>query len=126
VWTKRRTAGGLRPEATVLVHGAGSGISTFAIQFARASGARVAVTAGSEEKWRACRDLGAHITINYRTEDFTERMRAEGGADLILDSMGGAYLAGYLRSLNAGGRITTNPLMSGRLSARELGRMLAV
>ena len=91
VWSNLVMVGGLRSEETVLVHGGGSGIGTFAIQFACALGARVAVTAGSEEKLRSCRDLGAHITINYRTEDFTERMRAEGGADLILDIMGGAY-----------------------------------
>lgn len=125
VWSNLVMVGGLRSGETVLVHGGGSGIGTFAIQFARALGARVAVTAGSEEKLRACRDLGAHITINYRTEDFTERMRAEGGADLILDIMGGAYLDGNLRSLNTGGRITTIALMGGRRAELDLGRMLA-
>lgn len=125
VWSNLVMVGGLRSEETVLVHGGGSGIGTFAIQFACALGARVAVTAGSEEKLRACRDLGAHITINYRTEDFTERMRAEGGADLILDIMGGAYLDGNLRSLNTGGRITTIALMGGRRAELDLGRMLA-
>src|SRR5699024_8272001 len=125
VWSNLVMVGGLRSEETVLVHGGGSGIGTFAIQFACALGARVAVTAGSEEKLRSCRDLGAHITINYRTEDFTERMRAEGGADLILDIMGGAYLDGNLRSLNTGGRITTIALMGGRRAELDLGRMLA-
>ena len=125
VWSNLVMVGGLRSGESVLVHGGGSGIGTFAIQFARALGARVAVTAGSDEKLRACRDLGAHITINYRTEDFTERMRAEGGADLILDIMGGAYLDGNLRSLNTGGRITTIALMGGRRAELDLGRMLA-
>src|SRR5699024_2044406 len=89
-WSNRVMVGGLRSEETVRVRGGGSGIGTFAIQFACALGARVAVTAGSEEKLRSSRDLGAHITINYRTEDFPERMRAEGAADLILDILGGA------------------------------------
>lgn len=125
VWSNLVMVGGLRADETVLVHGGGSGIGTFAIQFARALGARVAVTAGSDDKLRACRDLGAHVTINYRTEDFTERMRAEGGADLVLDIMGGAYLDGNLRSLNTGGRITVIALMGGRRAELDLGRMLA-
>lgn len=125
VWSNLVMVGGLRADETVLVHGGGSGIGTFAIQFAHALGARVAVTAGSDDKLRSCRDLGAHITINYRTEDFTERMRAEGGADLVLDIMGGAYLDGNLRSLNTGGRITVIALMGGRSAELDLGRMLA-
>ncbi|WAE73644.1 NAD(P)H-quinone oxidoreductase [Streptomonospora nanhaiensis] len=125
VWSNLVMVGGLREGETVLVHGGGSGIGTFAIQFARALGARVAVTAGSEEKLARCRELGAEITVNYRTEDFAERMREEGGADLILDIMGGSYLDANLRSLATNGRITMIALMGGRRAEADLGRMLA-
>ncbi|MGW5880013.1 NAD(P)H-quinone oxidoreductase [Nocardiopsis terrae] len=125
VWSNLVMVGGLRAGQTVLVHGGGSGIGTFAVQFARALGARVAVTAGSAEKLERCRELGAEITVNYRTEDFTERLRAEGGADLILDIMGGSYLDANLRSLKANGRLVIIGLMGGRRSEIDLGRMLA-
>ena len=124
VWSNLVMVGGLKTRETVLVHGGGSGIGTFAIQFARALGARVAVTAGSQEKLERCRELGAEITIDYRTEDFTERLRAEGGADLILDIMGGSYLDANLRSLATDGRLVIIGLMGGRSSEIDLGRML--
>ncbi|MBR8742247.1 NAD(P)H-quinone oxidoreductase [Nocardiopsis sp. MG754419] len=125
VWSNLVSAGRLRAGETFLVHGGGSGIGTFAIQFARALGARVAVTAGSDEKLERCRELGAEITVNYRTEDFTERLRAEGGADLVLDIMGGAYLDANLRCLRTDGRLVIIGLMGGRRSEIDLGRMLA-
>lgn len=125
VWSNLVMVGGLRAGQTVLLHGGGSGIGTFAIQFARALGARVAVTAGSDAKLERCRELGAEITVNYRTEDFTERLRAEGGADLILDIMGGSYLDANLRSLATNGRLVIIGLMGGRKTEIDLGRMLA-
>ncbi|WP_304452500.1 NAD(P)H-quinone oxidoreductase [Nocardiopsis sp. YSL2] len=125
VWSNLVMVGGLREGETLLVHGGGSGIGTFAVQFARALGARVAVTAGSDAKLERCRELGADITINYRTEDFTERVRAEGGADLILDIMGGSYLDANLRSLSTNGRLVIIGLMGGRRAEADLGRMLA-
>lgn len=125
VWSNLVMVGRLKAGETVLLHGGGSGIGTFAIQFARALGARVAVTAGSDEKLERCRELGAEITINYRTEDFTERMRAEGGADVVLDIMGGSYLDANLRSLATNGRLVIIGLMGGRRSEIDLGRMLA-
>ncbi|MFE1169966.1 NAD(P)H-quinone oxidoreductase [Nocardiopsis sp. NPDC058789] len=124
VWSNLVMVGGLRAGQTVLVHGGGSGVGTFAVQFAKALGARVAVTAGSEEKLARCRDLGAEITVNYRTQDFTEVLRAEGGADLILDIMGGSYLEGNLRSLATNGRLVIIGLMGGGAAEIDLGRML--
>ena len=125
VWSNLVMVGGLRSGETVLLHGGGSGIGTFAVQFARALGARVAVTAGSREKLERCRELGAQITIDYRTEDFAERMREAGGADLILDIMGGSYLDANLRSLSTDGRLVIIGLMGGRRAEADLGRMLA-
>ncbi|MET9784071.1 NAD(P)H-quinone oxidoreductase [Nocardiopsis alba] len=124
VWSNLVMAGRLRAGETILIHGGGSGIGTFAIQFARALGARVAVTAGSAEKLERCRELGAEITIDYRNESFSERMRAEGGADLVLDIMGGSYLGANLRSLTTGGRLVIIGLMGGRTAELDLGRML--
>ena len=125
VWSNLVMVGGLKAGETVLIHGGGSGIGTFAIQFARALGARVAVTAGSGRKLERCRELGAEIAVDYHTEDFTERLRAEGGADLVLDIMGGSYLDSNLRSLATDGRLVIIGLMGGRRSEIDLGRMLA-
>ncbi|MFV2197942.1 NAD(P)H-quinone oxidoreductase [Nocardiopsis sp. LOL_012] len=124
VWSNLVPEARLKSGETLLVHGGSSGIGTFAIQFARELGARVAVTAGSDEKLDFCRDLGAETAINYRTEDFTERMRSLGGADVVLDLMGGSYLDANLRSLKTGGRLVVIALMGGRSAELDLGRML--
>ncbi|MFW6642164.1 NAD(P)H-quinone oxidoreductase [Nocardiopsis algeriensis] len=124
VWSNLVMTGRLTEGETVLVHGGGSGIGTFAIQFARALGAHVAVTAGSDAKLERCRELGAQTTVNYRTEDFAERMREIGGADVVLDIMGGSYLDANLRSLKVGGRLVVIGLMGGRKAEADLGRML--
>jgi putative PIG3 family NAD(P)H quinone oxidoreductase len=108
VWSNVFMLAGLRAGETLLVHGGSSGIGTTAIQLARAHGALVATTAGTDEKLAACERLGAEILINYRTEDFVERL-LEGtdgrGADVILDAIGGAYLDRNLNALAPRGRL---------------------
>jgi putative PIG3 family NAD(P)H quinone oxidoreductase len=108
VWSNVFMLASLRAGETFLVHGGSSGIGTTAIQLARAHGALVATTAGSAEKLAACDHLGAEILINYRTEDFVERIleATDGrGADVILDSIGGAYLGRNLTALAPHGRL---------------------
>jgi putative PIG3 family NAD(P)H quinone oxidoreductase len=117
----------LAPEETLLVHGGGSGIGTMAIQLAKSCGATVAVTAGSTEKLQACRELGADILINYRDEDFVEKIRdaTDGrGANVILDIMGAAYLARNVDALAADGRIVSIGMQGGRRAELDLGTLM--
>lgn len=104
VWSNVVSRGGLKAGERFLVHGGSSGIGTTAIQIARALGARVFATAGSAEKCAVCADLGA-VAINYRETDFVEVLQAEGGADLILDMVGGSYIARDLKALADDGRL---------------------
>ncbi|GHE03357.1 NAD(P)H quinone oxidoreductase [Defluviimonas sp. 20V17] len=105
--------GGLLAGERFLVHGGSSGIGTTAIQLARAFGARVFATAGSAEKCAACTRLGAERAINYREEDFVEVMRAEGGADLILDMVGGDYIPRNVKALADDGRLVQIAFLAG-------------
>ena len=113
VWSNVFTRGGLTGGERFLVHGGSSGIGTTAIQLASVCGARVFTTAGSEEKCRACRDLGAEAAWNYREEDFVEKMRAEGGANLILDMVGGDYIPRNLKALADDGRLVQIAFLQG-------------
>jgi putative PIG3 family NAD(P)H quinone oxidoreductase len=120
--------GGLEAGDTLLVHGGGSGIGTAAIQMAKAAGARVVVTAGSREKCDRCLELGADVAVNYREGDFTEAAKAatDGrGVDVVLDSIGGPYLAGNLAALAMGGRLVIIGLMGGAKAEISLGTLLA-
>ena len=90
-----------------------AGIGTTAIQLARAFGARVFATAGSAEKCKACEGLGAERAINYRDEDFVEVLKAEGGANLILDMVGGDYIARNVRALAMEGRLVNIAFLQG-------------
>ena len=113
VWSNLFQRAALRPGERLLVHGGASGIGTTAIQLARSFGVRVFVTAGQDEKCRACEALGAERAINYRTEDFVEIMRAEGGADVILDMVGGPYLPRNIRALADDGRLVQIAFLQG-------------
>jgi putative PIG3 family NAD(P)H quinone oxidoreductase len=106
VWSNVVGRGGLKAGEKFLVHGGSSGIGTTAIQIAGALGARVFATAGSAEKCAACASLGARA-INYHDEDFTEVLRAEGGADVILDIVGGSYIARNIKALADDGRMVS-------------------
>ncbi len=104
VWSNIVQRGGLKAGERFLVHGGSSGIGTTAIQIATALGARVFATAGSDEKCAACTELGA-TAINYKTQDFVEILRAEGGANLILDMVGGSYIPRNIKALADDGRL---------------------
>ena len=104
VWHNVFQRGALQPGETLLVHGGSSGIGTTAIQLAHALGSRVAATAGSVAKCGACRALGADCAINYKIEDFEEVLKGE-GVDVILDMVGGNYIAKNLRLLHDDGRL---------------------
>ncbi|MBL3701110.1 zinc-binding dehydrogenase [Sulfitobacter sp. BDSS02] len=113
VWTNVFMRGGLDGGEKFLVHGGSSGIGTTAIQLAKAFGARVFATAGSAEKCKACEDLGAEKAINYKEDDFVEVMKAEGGADLILDMVGGDYIPRNIKALAEDGRLVQIAFLQG-------------
>lgn len=113
VWSNAFQRGGLKSGERFLVHGGSSGIGTTAIQLAHSFGARVFATAGSAEKCKACADLGAEHAINYREEDFVEVLRAQGGANLILDMVGGAYLPRNVTALADDGRLVQIAFLQG-------------
>lgn len=97
--------GALKPGETLLVHGATSGIGVTAIQMGKAAGARVIATGRGADKAKAALDLGADLAIDATTEDFAEVVKAAGGCDVVLDMVGGDYLAKDIDALNVGGRI---------------------
>jgi putative PIG3 family NAD(P)H quinone oxidoreductase len=113
VWSNVFTRGGLDAGERFLVHGGSSGIGTTAIQLAHAFGARVFTTAGSDAKCQACLDLGAERAINYREEDFVEVLKAEGGANLILDMVGGEYIPRNINTLANDGRLVQIAFLQG-------------
>lgn len=113
VYSNVFTRGGLKAGERFLVHGGSSGIGTTAIQLAHVLGARVFATAGSAEKCAACVDLGAERAVNYREEDFVDVMHAEGGADLILDMVGGEYIPRNLKALADDGRLVQIAFLQG-------------
>lgn len=124
VWSNIVMVGGLREGELLLVHGGAGGVGTHAIQVARALGARVAVTAGDDERLERCRQLGAEIVINYREQDFVEVLREAGGADVILDVMGAKYLANNVDALRTGGRVVIIGMQGGTKAELNIGKLL--
>lgn len=125
VWSNLVMAAGLDRDQVLLVHGGASGVGSHAVQVAHALGARVAVTAGSAQKLAFCRDLGADITVNYREEDFVAVLReATGGADVILDIIGAAYLDRNLDALAADGRLVVIGMQGGVKGELNLGKLI--
>ena len=121
VWTNVFQRGRLQAGERLLVHGGASGIGTTAIQLAEAKGARVFATAGDDERCRACEALGAERAINYRTEDFVDVLKdvtGGQGIDVILDMVGGDYIARNLKVLAMEGRIVVIAFLGG--SKREI------
>jgi putative PIG3 family NAD(P)H quinone oxidoreductase len=123
VWSNVFMTAALQPGEVLLVHGGASGVGTAAIQLGRAVGATVAVTAGSAAKLERCRELGASILVNYRTDDFASVVReaTDGhGADVILDIMGAKYLAANISTLAINGRMVIIGLLGGRRAEIDL------
>lgn len=127
VWSNLFDTARLEAGETLLVHGGSSGIGTMAIQLATAMGARVAVTAGSAAKLDFCAELGAQILVDYKDEDFVERLKAETdgrGVDVILDNMGAKYLMRNVESLADGGRLVIIGMQGGIKAELNIATLL--
>jgi len=127
VWTNVFDRGQLKAGQSFLVHGGSSGIGTTAIQLAHQFGARVFTTAGSDEKCQACRELGADIAINYKTQDFVEMINQEtdgAGIDVILDMVGGTYIPRNLKSLAVDGRLVMIAFLQGNMAEINFAQIM--
>ncbi|WP_291380615.1 NAD(P)H-quinone oxidoreductase [Demequina sp.] len=124
VWSNLDTAS-VRPGETLLIHGGAGGIGSLAIQIGKAMGLRVIATAGGPDRTQWCADLGADIAVDYRSEDFVAAAQAVGGADVILDVVGAAYLDRNLAALATGGRLVVIGLMHGATAPIDLGALMA-
>ncbi|MEO7629591.1 MAG: NAD(P)H-quinone oxidoreductase [Nocardioides sp.] len=124
VWSNVFMVAGLQPRENFLVHGGAGGIGTMAIQLASALSAKVFTTAGSASKLAVCADLGADVPINYRDEDFVAVLKADGGADVILDNMGAKYLARNIDALADSGRLVIIGMMGGTKAELDINALL--
>jgi putative PIG3 family NAD(P)H quinone oxidoreductase len=125
VWSNTVEHDRLRKGETLLVHGGGSGIGTFAIQLGKALGATVVTTARAEKHDRL-RALGADLVVDYTTDDFVEAVQDfAGGADVVLDIMGAKYLSRNIEALSPNGRITVIGMQGGRTAELDLGVLMA-
>jgi putative PIG3 family NAD(P)H quinone oxidoreductase len=117
----------VQPGETVLIHGGGSGVGTASIQLLGLAGMRSIVTAGSDAKCEQCLKLRADVAINYNSGAFAPKVRAatnDRGADVVLDSIGGAYLMPNIEALAQGGRLVLIGLMKGAKSEIDLSLVL--
>lgn len=124
VWSNVFMRGGLKAGERFLVHGGSSGIGTTAIQLANVFGARVFTTAGSDEKCQACLDLGAEVAINYRDQDFVKIMRGEGGADLVLDMVGGNYIPRNIKAMADDARLVQIAFLQGPMARMNFAPLM--
>lgn len=124
VWANVFEAGRLQAGETFLVHGGASGIGVTAIQMAAAAGARVFATAGGDEKCAACEALGAERAVNYHSADFTTVLKDAGGADVVLDMVGGDYVGRNLSIMRAGGRLVMIAFLRGSRVEVDLIRLM--
>lgn len=124
VWTNVFEIGALSRGETFLVHGGTSGIGSTAIQMAKAAGARVIATAGTADKVALCKTLGADIAINYRDADFETVVTEAGGADVILDMVGGAYVQKNINCANMGARLVSIAFLTGSRVELDLMRVM--
>ena len=125
VWSNLTKVLQLREGSTILIHGGGSGIGTFAIQVANALGAKIAVTAGSQEKLNVCASLGADVLINYKEQDFVEVIRETwGGAENILDNMGASYLSKNVEALKRNGHLAIIGMQGGTKVDFQIDKLL--
>jgi len=118
---------GLKEGETVLIHGGASGVGTAGIQLAHHAGCQVFVTAGTDEKIERCKQLGADLAVNYKKEDFAERIRAFSngqGVDVILDMVGGPYLERNLSLLKVYGRLVFISMLGGAEVEMNLGALM--
>lgn len=127
VWSNMFDRAALQPGESILIHGGGSGIGVMAIQMAKAWGARVIVTVGSDEKAQACLALGADHAINYRTHDFVSEvasLSAGQGVNVILDMVAGDYIDRGLRCLADEGRLVVIALQGGARASLDAAAIL--
>ncbi|MEZ7932974.1 MAG: NAD(P)H-quinone oxidoreductase, partial [Candidatus Nanopelagicales bacterium] len=125
VWSNLTKVLQLREASTILIHGGGSGIGTFAIQVAKVLGAKVAVTAGSQEKLNTCASLGADVLINYKEQDFVDVIRDTwGGTDTILDNMGASYLSKNVEALKRNGHLAIIGMQGGTKVDFQIDQLL--
>jgi len=127
VWQNVFAIARLQPGETLLVQGGSSGIGVTAIQLAKALGARVIVTAGSDDKCAACLALGADHAVNYRTQDFateTKRLTGGRGADVVLDMVAGDYVGREIECLAEDGRLAVIATQGGNAAQFDVGLVL--
>ncbi|ASU77110.1 NAD(P)H-quinone oxidoreductase [Actinopolyspora erythraea] len=124
VWSNIVREAGLERGQLLLVHGGSGGIGTCAIQLGRALGAEVVATAGGGPGLRLCEELGAEPAVDYREQDFVAEVKRLGGANVILDNMGGSYLDRNLSALAADGHLAVIGMQGGRKAELDMGKML--